>query len=110
VEALVERMRPMPQKGEPGEAGPILRRISQLLPEQIKQRLEKHLQALLRGDHVNRGELQGLVAEAKRQAHRHSPRDLPRADRARLDEEWRQVEALVQRVRQRSPWMEAQRD
>jgi hypothetical protein len=48
-----------------------------------------------------------LVAEARQDAHPHSPRGLPRVDRARLDEEWRQVEALVQQVRQRAPWMRA---
>ena len=109
VEAMVERMRPTTRRDEPGEAATVLRRVSQLLPEQLKQRLEQHLHALLRGDHVDRGELQSLVAEARQDAHPHSPKGLPRVDRARLDEEWRQVEALVQQVRQRSPWMEVRR-
>ncbi len=34
-----------------------LRRASQLVPEQLRQRVEQHLQALLRGDHVDREEL-----------------------------------------------------
>ncbi len=107
VEAMVERMRPTTQRDEHGEAGALLRRVSQVLPEQLKQRLEQHLHALLRGDHVDRGELQSLVSEARQEAHPHPPGGLPRADRARLEEEWRQVEALVQQVRQRSPWMGA---
>jgi hypothetical protein len=109
VEASVERMRPPTQRDEPGAAGTVLRRVSQLLPEQLKQRLEQHLSALLRGDHVDRGELQSLVVEASQQTDLHSHRELPRIDRARLEEEWRQVEALVQQVRQRSPWMEVRR-
>jgi hypothetical protein len=93
VEALLQRMRPMAPRDEPKEAGTVLRRVSQLLPEQLRRRLEQHLEALLRGDHVDRGELQTLVVEARQ--------DLPRVDRARLEEEWRQVEALVQQLRQK---------
>lgn len=79
--------------------------MSQLLPEQLQQRLELHLQALLRGDHVDRAELQSLVVEARQQTGQPSHRELPSIDRVRLEEEWRQVEALVQQVRQRLPWM-----
>jgi hypothetical protein len=63
-----------------------LRRLSQLVPEQLRQRVEQHLQALLRGDHVDREELQGLLVEARQLS------ESSRIDRARLEEEWRQVE------------------
>jgi hypothetical protein len=83
-----------------------LRRISQLVPEQLRQRVEQHLQALLRGDHVDREELQGLLVEARQLSEAPLPAEPPRIDleepridRARLEEEWRQVEQLVQRMR-----------
>ena len=81
--------------------------MSQLLPEQLKHRLEQHLEALQRGHHVDRGELQSLMGEARQQTELHARQGLPATDRSRLEEEWRQVEALVQRLRQRHPWMGA---
>ncbi len=110
LEASVERMRPLAQRDQPGEAETMLRRVSQLLPEQLRQRLEQHLHALLRGDHVDRAALQSLVVEARQQTDQQPHGEPPRIDRTRLEEEWRQVEALVERVRQRSPWMGAHKD
>ena len=109
VEALLRRIQPTTPRDEPVGATKELRRVSQLLPEQLKQRLEQHLQALLRGDHVDRAELQSLVVEARQQTDQHAHREIPRIDRVRLEEEWRQIEALVQQLRQRSPWMGAHR-
>lgn len=80
-----------------------LRRVSQLVPEQLRQRVEQHLQALLRGDHVDREELPDLVVEARQLAEQRPLEQPPKIDRARLDEEWRQVEELVQRMRQTTP-------
>jgi Zn-finger nucleic acid-binding protein len=74
------------------------------MPEQARQRAEQQLQALLRGDHVDRGELQSLMTEARQLAERHPPEEPRRIDRARLEEDWRQVEELVQRMRQTMPW------
>jgi hypothetical protein len=71
-----------------------IRRISQLVPEQLRQRVERHLQALLRGEPVDREELQRLTTEA-----RHPLEERSRRDRARLEEEWRKVEQFVQRRR-----------
>ena len=67
VEASLQRMRPTTPRDEPEGAVTGLRRVSQLLPQQLRQRLEQHLQALLRGDHVDREELQSLVVEARQQ-------------------------------------------
>jgi hypothetical protein len=69
------------------------RRISQLVPDQLRQRIEQHLQALLRGDHVDREELQSLLVEARQ----------VEIDRAGLEGEWRQVQELVQRMHQMEP-------
>jgi hypothetical protein len=107
VEARLERMRPATARDESGGAGTASRRVSQLLPEQLKYRLEQHLEALQRGHHVDRGELQSLMGEARQQTELHARQGLPATDRSRLEEEWRQVEALVQQLRQRHPWMGA---
>ena len=107
MEARLERMRPATPKGESGVAGTASRRVSQLLPEQLKHRLEQHLEALQRGNHVDRAELQSLMGEARQQTELHARQGLPATDRTRLEEEWRQVEALVQQLRQKSPWMGA---
>jgi Zn-finger nucleic acid-binding protein len=107
VEARLERMRPATARDESGGAGTASRRVSQLLPEQLTYRLEQHLEALQRGHHVDRGELQSLMGEARQQTELHARQGLPATDRSRLEEEWRQVEALVQQLRQRHPWMGA---
>jgi hypothetical protein len=83
-------------------------RVSQLVPEPLRQRVEQHLQALLRGDPVDREALRSLVEEAKQLAVLHPPEEPPRIDRARLEEEWRQVEELVQRMRGTTPWKEGE--
>jgi hypothetical protein len=105
MEARLERMRPATPRDEPGRAGTASRQVSELLPEQLKHRLEQHLEALQRGNHVDRAELQSLVGEARQQTELHARQGLPATDRARLEEEWRKVEALVQELRQKSPWM-----
>jgi hypothetical protein len=66
------------------------RRLGQLLPESIGPQVERQLRALLGGEHEDPAALRSLFDEARRLA---APQD-----RARLDAEWRQVEALVQRV------------
>jgi hypothetical protein len=73
--------------------------VSELVPEQLRQPVEQHLQALRRGDRLNRQVLQSLVAEARQLAERPPKEEPPRIDRAHLEEAWRQVEALVQRRR-----------
>jgi hypothetical protein len=76
-----------------------LRQVSQLVPERLRQRVEQRLQALRRGDRVDRQELRNLVAEARQLAEQHPAEEPPRLDRARLEEAWRQVEELVQQLR-----------
>jgi hypothetical protein len=87
-----------------------LRRVSQLVPESLRPRVEQHLQALLQGDPVGREALQGLLGEARQLAEQPRPEESPRIDRleepprldrARFEEEWRQVEAWVQRMHPR---------
>jgi hypothetical protein len=85
-----------------------LRRVSQLVPEPLRPRVEQRLQALLPGDPVDREALQGLLREARQLAEPPLPEEPPRIDRARLEEEWRQVEELVQRMHQRTPWRGAE--
>ena len=70
-----------------------LRQIGQLVPEQLRQSVE---QTLLEDAHVDRKELQRLVAEAKRLAELRAEEEPPRMDRAGLEEQWRRVEELVQ--------------
>jgi hypothetical protein len=98
--------------GEPGGAQDVnqrhgpgtdpLGRVSELVPEQRRQRVEQLLQALLRGDQVDREELRNVMVET-RQAALHSRDERSRIDRARLEAEWRQVEELVQRMHHRTP-------
>jgi hypothetical protein len=99
LEASMQRMRPM----APDDAGTRLRQLGQLLPEQLRPRLEQHLQALLRGDRLDRGELENLVTEAGELAGRYASEGRPMIDRARLEAEWRQVEQLMQRIRSAAP-------
>jgi hypothetical protein len=99
VEELARGLRPTPLRRDPEEARVQLRQVSQLVPEQLRQQVEQHLQALLRGDRVDRQVLDGLVAEARQLAERPPKEEPPRIDRAHLEEAWRQVEALVQRRR-----------
>jgi hypothetical protein len=99
VEELVQGLRPpIPPKGPEGP-GVEPRQISQLVPEPLRHQVEQHLQALRRGERVDREGLRSLLAEARQLAELHPGEGLPRIDRARLDEEWRQVEELVQRLR-----------
>jgi hypothetical protein len=72
-----------------------LRQITQLLPEGLSARARRHLEALVRGEHVKDEELQSLMLEAKQQAGLAAAGEPPRADRARLEEEWHRIEELV---------------
>lgn len=99
VEASMQRMRPTALE----DAGTRLRQIGQLLPEQLRPRLEEHLQALRRGERLDREELENLVVEAGRLAGRSASDDRAMIDRARLEAEWRQVEASMQRIRPAAP-------
>ena len=79
------------------EADPT-RRASELLPEQLRPRLEPVLQALRRGDRPPAEGLHDLIAAAGAAA-----MDGPSAiERARLEEDWRKVEASIQRMRPRA--------
>jgi hypothetical protein len=99
VEELVQGIRPtIPPKGPEGP-GVEPRQISQLVPEPLRQQVEQHLQALLRADRLDREGLRSLLVEARQLAELQPGEGLPEIDRARLDEEWRQVEELVQRLR-----------
>ena len=75
-----------------------LGRVSQLAPQQLSQQIQRHLQARSRGDRVEGGELQRLVAEARRMAELHHRKEPPRIDRSRLQREWQQVQELVRRM------------
>jgi hypothetical protein len=72
-----------------------LRQITQLLPEGLSARASRHLEALVRGEHVKDEELQSLMLEAKQQAGLAAAGEPSRADRARLEEEWHRIEELV---------------
>jgi hypothetical protein len=72
-----------------------LRQITQLLPEGLSARARRHLEALVRGEHVKDEELQSLMLEAKQQAGLAAAGEPPRADRARLEEELHRIEELV---------------
>jgi hypothetical protein len=80
-----------------------LRRVGQLVPEALSQRLERSAQGLLRGDPVDREELQGLAADARRLAEPQAAGEPSRIDRPRLEEAWRQVEETVQAIPQSMP-------
>src|SRR5437867_303433 len=95
LEASMQRMRPT----APRDAGIRWQQLLQLLPEQLRPRLERHLEALLRGDRVDREELASLVTEAGQLASRDASDRQPSIDRARLEAQWRTVEASMERIR-----------
>lgn len=84
-----------------------LRHVRELVPDDLRDRMEQHLQALQRGDHVDRGELVRFAAAARqrttdRRALDEDPRiggEPPSIDRARLEGELRRAEELLQHVR-----------
>jgi hypothetical protein len=96
VEASIQRMRPRALE----DAGARLRQLGQLLPEQLRPRLDQHLQALQRGERLDRQELERLVVEAGQLASRSAPAVI---DRARLEADWREIEASIQRLRPVAP-------
>jgi hypothetical protein len=74
--------------------------------------VDQHLQALLQGDDVDRAEFQDLLTEARQMAELHRPyleerpsahAGSPQADRARLEEELRRAEEVLQGLRATSP-------
>jgi hypothetical protein len=64
------------------------------LPEQLRARVEQHLQALLQRERVEREELRSILTEARQLSELDSLQEL-RAGRERLDEQWQRVQALV---------------
>ena len=82
------------ERQRPGHEVDPLRRASELLPEQIRPRLERLLHALRRGERLDRDELQHVVAAGAAAVATPSP-----TDRARLEEDWRTLEASIQRMR-----------
>lgn len=99
LEASIQRLRPTALE----DAGTRLRRLGQLLPEPLRPRLEQHLQAMRRGERLDREGLESLVTEAGRLASRSAADDRALVDRARLEAEWRQVEATIERIRPAAP-------
>jgi hypothetical protein len=105
VEATIQRMRPR----APHDAGSRLRQLGELLPAELRTRLETHLQALGRGEQMNLQELENLVAEAGRLAPRSAPADRATIDRPGLEAQWREIEASMQRLRPAVPRSRATR-
>jgi hypothetical protein len=80
-----------------------LDRLIQLMPATVRPRVEQHLQ---RREGPDPHDLQSLVAKASRPAAGPSPEQPPSVDRTRLDKQWREVAALVQRIRETAPWQQ----
>ncbi len=99
VEELVQGPGRTTPPARPEQRRMHLRQMSQLVPEQLRQRVEQQLHALQRGERINRQELRNLVAEARQLADRQSGDEPPRIDQGRLEEAWKQVEDQVQRLR-----------
>jgi hypothetical protein len=95
VEELVRRMGPTPPSREADAAR--LRQIGQLMPEPVRELVERRLQALQQGEHLGPEELRSLVVEARQQADLPGRDEPPRIDEARLQDDWRQVQELVRR-------------
>jgi hypothetical protein len=74
-----------------------MRRASELLPEQLRPRVEQLLQALRRGEQLDKDALQNVTREAGTAGL--SARLT--IDRTRLEEDWRKIEASIQRMRPR---------
>jgi hypothetical protein len=90
IERLVQSLGSMPSQG-PQAPRAQLRQVSETVPEQLRPRVEQHLQALLRGERGEREELRSILSETRQLTDRE-----PRAGRARLDAEWQRVQALGQ--------------
>jgi hypothetical protein len=90
IERSVQSPGSMPLQG-PQAPRAQLRQVSETVPEQLRPRVEQHLQALLRGERVEREELRSILSETRQLTDRE-----PRAGRARLDAEWQRVQALGQ--------------
>jgi hypothetical protein len=76
----------------------LVRRIRELVPEQLGPRVEQHLGPMLRGRPADQEELRGLLSEARWLADETST-----TGRERLGEQWQRVEELVQRTRPMAP-------
>jgi hypothetical protein len=82
---------PAPQQGP--RADPI-RRVSELVPEQQRERVEQLLEALQRGDGLDLEKVRKVMADTRRAA-----LNPGKTDRAQLEEAWRKLEASMQRIR-----------
>jgi hypothetical protein len=76
-----------------------IRRISRLMPERLKRQVEQ----MLRGDHIDREELQRLTVDFRQLREQQMREEPPRIDRVGVEEEWRQVRESVLRAHQATP-------
>jgi hypothetical protein len=76
-----------------------VQRLTELLQEQLRPRVRQQLDELLRGKPLAREEMQRLMVEARKLAERRPEREPGSIDRAQFEQEWRQVEEMVQRMR-----------
>jgi hypothetical protein len=76
-----------------------LRRVSRLAPEQLRRRATSLLQALRRGESLDRGELSYLVEEARKTAEAQRGTQPPGRDRSLLARQWQEVQEMVKRAR-----------
>ena len=83
----------------PGPEADSLRRASELLPEELRPRVEQLLQTLPRGEQLDREALQNVTAAAGTAA----LGARPTTDRTQLEEDWRKIEASLQRMRPTAP-------
>jgi hypothetical protein len=85
----------MHQNRQPGTQ---LRRVARLAPEPLRGRVEGYLQTRLRGDQVDYEELRTLVEDGRRAAQQR-PMEPPKRERSRLAQRWREVQAMVGRIK-----------
>jgi hypothetical protein len=85
----------MHQNRQPGTQ---LRRVARLAPEPLRGRAEGYLQTRLRGDQVDYEELRTLVEDGRRAAQQR-PMEPPKRERSRLAQRWREVQAMVGRIK-----------
>jgi hypothetical protein len=76
-----------------------LRRVTDMLPKQLRSRVQQHLKMLLRGDRLDRKDWENLVGEARQLVGPQAPKGRPLIDRRRLEAAWRRVQASIQRNR-----------
>jgi hypothetical protein len=76
-----------------------IRSLTELLPPELGSSLEQLLEAPLRGDRMDTEELRRVIAAAAAGA----PAEHVTIDRGRLEAEWRQLEAVIHRMRPAAP-------